>query len=246
MLSAGVPGYNTLGFLYLSIDILEVMPKLKLSIETIRKIKKLRETGHSLPEIKKLTGKANATIFKYTRKVEILHQYKEIWKIKRGGSKYRAYKKWQEARISAQALITPLNKKDKLLILSCLYWGEGSKRELNLINSDPALIKVFIVCLKEIGVTTDMLQITLRIFEDMDKVKVVNFWANFLSISKSQISNVNILKGKKAGKLKHGICRIRVRKSAPFFKLIMSMIDLIKFNFNAAVVQWIERGTPKL
>lgn len=40
------------------------------------------------------------------------------------------------------------------------------------------------------------------------------------------------------------MCRVRVAKGGSYFKLIMSMIDLIKSDFNAAVVQWIEQRSP--
>jgi hypothetical protein len=49
-----------------------------------------------------------------------------------------------------------------------------------------------------------------------------------LNLPVSQIRSVNILKGKKVGKLEYGMCRVRVTKGERHFKLIMSMIDLIK------------------
>ena len=130
------------------------------------------------------------------------------------------------------------------LILACLYWGEGNKRELNLINGDPNLIKVFIMCLESLGVMKDQMKFTLRIFEDMNKEEAVRYWAKVINISKIKITNVNVLSRKKKEKLVNGMCRVRVTKGAPYFKLIMSMINLIKLELDAAVVQRIERGVP--
>lgn len=67
-----------------------------------------------------------------------------------------------------------------------------------------------------------------------------------MEIPLHQISNINILKGKKEGKLKFGMCRIGVKKGGKYFKLIISMINLLKSNYKAAIVQWIEQDTPNV
>ena len=222
------------------------MPKQPLSKDYIEKIVQLRKTGHSLSEIQKVTARARTTIFKYIKNVQILPRYLSLWKQKRGGSKHKAFLAWEDSSKKVRELILPVGRKERLLILSSLYWGEGTKSELNLINSDPSLIKVFVTCLGDLGVKKDQLKITLRIFEDMDKRKVIRFWSSVIGVSPAKITNVNILKGKKVGKLEYGMCRVRVVKSASYFKLIMSMIDLIKSETNAAVVQRIEQDTPNV
>lgn len=181
-----------------------------------------------MPEIRKITKNSNGTIFKYIQGVSILSEYQELWKQKRGGSKFRSQKQWDESLLEAQSLILPLGRNSKLVILACLYWGVGNKRELNLINSDPTLIKTFVNCLIEIGVKKDMLKVTLRLYEDLNINNAIKYWADILEIKKEAISSVNILKGLKRGKLKYGMCRVRVAKSARYFKLIMSMISLLR------------------
>lgn len=188
----------------------------------------LRQTGHSLPEICKITSRGNATVFRYVNNIKVLPEYVEILKSKQGGSKNRAIKDWDNSAKRAEKFLNIINSRDKLLILAALYWGEGTKRELNIINSDPELLRVFVECLTEIGVTRDKLRVTLRIYEDMAEEEIRRYWAHVLSIPEDSIISVNVLKGKKDGKLKYGMCRIRVTKGAPHFKLIMSMVELIK------------------
>ncbi len=138
-----------------------------------------------------------------------------------------------------------MSREQRLLLLLGIYWGEGNKRELNLINSDPALIKTFLSCLYDMGMKKEELRITLRLYDGIDKEKSRRFWAKLLSIRIKDIRNINTIQGNKIGKLKYGMCRVRVAKSAPYFKLIMSLLSEIKERFNAAVVQRIEQGTPK-
>ncbi len=203
------------------------MPKL-VTKEIIKKIIELRNTGHSLSEIRNITGKPNSTVSKYIQGVNVLPAYKKILQIKQGGSKKRSEIAWAYAKKEANKIISNISKRDKIFLMLGLYWGEGTKRELNIINGDPDLIKAFIVCLKEIGVQGKDLRITLRIFEDMDSDKEVDFWAKYIGIPKEVINNVNILFGKKVGKLPHGMCRVRVAKAGKYFKLLMSMIDVFR------------------
>ena len=200
----------------------------RLNNVEIEYIIKLRQTGHSLPEIRKLTNRGNATIHRYIQEVAVLPKYIQILKDKQGGSKVRSFKKWQDSELNAKNLIGNIKNRDLLFILSCLYWGEGNKKELNLVNSDPDLIRIFIKCLEEIGIQKEDLRITLRVYSDLDKDVVRKYWANLLKIPLNQILNVNVLYGKKEGKLKYGMCRVRVTKSEYYFKLIMSLIKEIK------------------
>ncbi len=159
----------------------------------------------------------------------VLPEYYERWSSKRGGSKKIAEKNWEIARERADSLIKKIDPTDRLLILACLYWGEGTKKfDLSISNSDPELIRVFINCLKEIGIRNDRLRLNIRIYEDIDKVEAVNFWIKIVEVGKKQVTSVNVLKGKKVGKLKYGLCRLRVTKGSDSLKLILSLIDVIK------------------
>ena len=205
------------------------MPKLSLSLKEIAKIQNLRKTGHTLYEIKNLTNrKSNGTIWKYIQGVSILPRYQEIWKVKRGGSKARSTRDWKESQEKASKLIRHIGFTEKMVILSCLYWGEGNKTSLDLINSDPSMIKVIISCLKDLGIKNSELKISLRLFENINKQKAVSFWTHTLLLPKNTIQKIDVIKGNKIGKLKYGMCRLRVKKGGKYFKLIISMIDLIR------------------
>lgn len=204
------------------------MGKPSLLSSEIKKIRNLRETGHSLSEIKKIVNRGYGTIFRYIKDVPILPEYSEIWKLKRGGSKYKSIQEWQCSKDEASKIIGKFSFKEKMIVLSCLYWGEGNKRELGIINSDPYLIKVVLSCFRELGIKKDEIKLGLRLFSDIDKNKAVKFWSDFLHLPKENITSFEIIKGKKAGKLEYGMCRVRVKKSRKYFKLVMSMIDLIR------------------
>jgi hypothetical protein len=196
-----------------------------LPTKEVNLIKVLRANGNSLTQICRETGIGRATVYKYMKDVPIPESEQERLRFSR---KFNSLEEWEKASIQADSLTGLLTQKEKILVLASLYWGEGTKRKLNIINSDPELIRVVALCLKEIGVKDEMFRITLRIYEDIDKEEAINYWANVLKLPCSQIIGVNVLSGKKIGKLKYGMCRMRVTRGARYFKLIMSLIGSIK------------------
>jgi len=200
----------------------------KVTDKEIKQIVLLRQKGNSLPEIMKMTGKGSSTVFKYIQGVDILPEYVDVWRSKQGGSKRRARDEWAKAGEKALTLIKTLNAKERIIIAACLYWGEGAKKDLCLSNTDAGLIKVFVQCLKEIGIEKSNLRVTIRLYSDINRGEAIKYWAKVIGIPESQVLNVNVLPGKKEGKLKYGMCRIRVTKGGPYLKLIQSIIEVLK------------------
>jgi hypothetical protein len=196
--------------------------KPKTSEKDIAEIIRLRKSGLSLDGIHKIVPQGKTTIFTYIKDVKV------DFDLRGTGSKNKSDNEWKYTKSEAVNLLGDFSKQSKLLILASLYWGEGNKKELNLINSDPELVRVFISCLGEIGVNNNDVKISLRLFSDINKSEARIFWSNITGVSFDRVLVGEIIKGKKAGKLKFGMCRVRVRKSHYYFKLIMNMIDLLK------------------
>src|SRR3989338_4011029 len=199
-----------------------------VTFSDIKRIRILRETGHSLPEIRKIVGRSNSTVYGIIKDVAVDEPYASVLRAKQGGSKARSVNLWNNAAEDAEAKIGKILKRDRILILAALYWGEGNKTELDLINSDPQLVRVFITCLRDIGVRPDDLRVSLRLYEDIPRKKALLFWSQVVSVPVSQFGRIDVLAGKKEGKLQYGMCRVRVRKGGTHFKLLMSMIKSIK------------------
>jgi hypothetical protein len=204
------------------------MGKEPLTKKQIKRIVYLRKHGHSLPEIRRLTGHGKATIFKYIQEVSILPQFQDFWKNKRKSSVCRMLQEQKRAQGQAKKLIKKIGRKEKIIIAACFYWAEGSKGDFTLSNTDPFLIKTFVSCLGEIGIGKERLSINLRIYEDLDKEKACIFWSKLIGVPKKNIKYVDVLKGKKNGKLPYGMCRIRVIKGGYFLKLVTALRDVIK------------------
>ena len=195
----------------------------------ITEIIRLRKTGHSLNEIRRIVKRGNAVVWEHVKNVQVLPEFQQLLKDKQGASKRRARIAWEEAENKIQKISFDFNKQTRMLIATSLYWAEGTKdNELTLTNSDPALVKTFVRCLEDFGVPRKRLKISIRIYEDLNREKCLNFWADLIGITKNDIVGVDVLVGKKVGKLEYGMCRVRVTKGAPYFKMLKRSIELIK------------------
>lgn len=194
----------------------------KISPVKLHKMRNLRQKGFSLPEIAKKFHISNSTASRHVGSLlPILPKYKKMLSQKRGGSKVRKAVKEQKAFDEAQKLVKKLTFKEKLLFLSALYWAEGSKGDFGLSNTDPLLISTFVAGLRTLfHIEDDSLRVSIRIYEDLDKEKCLQFWSKIVKIPKEKFVNINILKGKKIGKLPYGMCRVRVRKAELLLKKV--------------------------
>lgn len=135
---------------------------------------------------------------------------------------------WQSARSKAGKLIGRLDTRERILVLAALYWGEGTKRELNLVNGDPELLRVFVECLLSLGVKREDLLFSLRLFEDIESSKARRYWVRVFRVTSDCIRIGERSTGKTKGRFQYGMCRIRVKKSARYFKLIIAVIESLK------------------
>jgi len=197
------------------------MGKPALNNDKVLKIKTLRSLGYSLPEISRELKIPKTTAFRYIENVQILPEFIKLWEIKRVGSRYRKILKEEQAFSNGQKIVGNLSAKEKMLFACALYWGEGSKKDFGLSNTDPELIKSFINILRNVfNVQNNKLRISIRIYEDLDRDRCLNFWSQIVGIEKEKFINVDVLRGKKKGKLEYGMCRVRVLKGGDLLKQI--------------------------
>lgn len=196
----------------------------RLTAEIKEEIKRLRSQGWSLPEIRRKFKIGAGTVLRHTEGVQILPEYWEIWRLKQGGSVHRKILAENEAYKKASKIIGSLNDKEREVILTSLYWGEGGKHDFNLTNTDPDLIRVFVKGLTEIyDIPVSKIRLSLRLYEDLDKNKCIDYWSQITGVPKENYRSINVLVGKKLGKLMYGMCRLRIEKGGDMLKYLKAL-----------------------
>ena len=159
---------------------------------------------------------------------------------------YLANKRKDEARKTAKAEIKSLSDNNLFLIGLALYWAEGYKRPkvkngrelpshpISLTNSDPALVRMFLVFLRKIcKVPEEKITADLRIFQYLNKNEVVKFWVKETGIPETRFGKTYLgisrsSMGKRPfNRLPFGVIQIRINDTNLFHK-IMGWIEGIK------------------
>lgn len=194
----------------------------------VKEMQLLRKMGFSMSEIQKKVGVGYGSVFRYIRNIQILPSFIEEWHSKKASSIKRKKIGEQHAKERVEKDIFHISDKEKLLLLTALYWGEGSKREMSLINSDSDLIRIYLKGVRDLlKITNDRIQINIRIFEDLDKNICLKYWSKITKIEINKFSKIELIKGRKKGKLSYGMCRVRIRKGGDMLKYIVALRNRI-------------------
>ncbi len=199
----------------------------KISAESKNLITELRVQGMSIPEITRATGYGKTTVQRYVKSIPLTDKARLLLREKQGGGKDRALGLRQNCLDAAESLLGSISRRDSFLLLVGLYWGEGTKRDFSIINSDPYLLITFLKCLKDFGISEERISLSLRIHSDISESAARSFWSKTLNLPKDSISRVEIIEGKKKGKLKFGMCRIRVRSGIRERLIVQQAISII-------------------
>lgn len=196
------------------------------SIEKIKELKKMRKRGFSIPELVEKFSIPKTTVWHHVHNIRILPKYLPILKAKRGGSTKRKQKNLEEARKKAQTLLQGHNR-DVVIAIAMLYWGEGSKKRCEFINSDEKIIESYLVVLREVfNVPENDIKPIMRIFSGMKREECLNHWSRVTKIPRYKFI-VRFNDGGTKGRTRYGMCRIVVRKGSNILKLIHSLIDQV-------------------
>lgn len=196
------------------------------SIAKIKELKKLRRRGYSINELVKKTSIPKTTVWHHIHNIQVLRKYIPILNAKRGGSAKRTENNWEKARVRAKELLRSPNR-ESLIAIAMLYWGEGSKKVCEFINSDGRMVNLYLTILRKVfGIAEDNLKITIRIFSGMERMTCLSYWSKITKMPQKKFV-VRFNDGGTKGRTAYGMCRITVKKGSNVLKLIHSLIEQI-------------------
>lgn len=210
----------------------------------------LRLGGKTYGEIRGLFGIPKSTLSNWFSTLELNNGARRILESKRKNgylkllefNKIRTLsikKENEDIRKNYESRIGTLNSRELMILGAGLYWGEGYKNfnpkkfsypYMCFGNSDPAMIKVFIVFLdKFLKITKDRIKCQIMIYPGINPQKAIQYWQNITQIPsknfRTQMAVSRASQGKRPSNLlPYGTLQLRVSKRQEFFK-IKGLID---------------------
>lgn len=136
-------------------------------------------------------------------------------------------------------------KREWLHTAGCmLYWAEGSKKRncVELTNSDPFMLKLFILFLKEVYKvkrTSIKIHVQVHLNNGLTKREIEIYWLKELNLPESSLRKTmlnkysNISKRKKVGKLPYGTCNVIVSSTEIAQKILGAIQEYGNFSRSA-------------
>lgn len=117
-----------------------------------------------------------------------------------------------------------------------LYWAEGSKdrNQLTFANSDVAMVRLFrrfLIDSLDLEIHRLRARINAYTETDADRGRIQDHWLGVLNIPASQLTKCQwnhyptSSSGSKRGKLRYGVCTVRVTRSTPIVQHIFGAIQ---------------------
>lgn len=207
----------------------------------------LRKRGESIGGIAKILGASKSTVSYWCRNIELSdRQIERLAKRREQGGhlgRLRAAEAKRSARISAtkaelelgRRAVGTLSRRDIFVLGAALYWGEGYKNgndECGLTNSDPDIIRAFIVWLREIhnvGSSDLILRVSINHTHTQRARTVEKYWSAATKIPLSQFTRTSFIKARSqkqyANPSAHfGTLRVKVRRATALRRRIMGSI----------------------
>jgi len=226
--------------------------------EEIEKAKELRKRGRSYNEIVSILDIPKSTLYSWLENVELSHEATNRInsRVRKGSLKGLLKKNKLQTRIAmersqniqheSKLKIGKISKRELALIGAALYWGEGYKKQIvlrgksrtyhpvSLSNSDPILIKFFLLFLRTcFDMDDSKIKISIHLYDGMDENQIIQHWQQITNLPKESFQKVyrgvsmSSKRTKKFNHLPYGTAQIRVSSTELFYK-IMGLIEGIQ------------------
>lgn len=195
------------------------------SVEKIKELKRLRGRGYSITELMARLSIPKTTVWHHIQGVKVLPKYISILESKkRSGSTRLKEANWEKAQTYACELLRGPHR-EFAIAMAMLYWGEGSKKRCEFVNSDGRIIQLYLLALRKVfNIPEKDIRPTMRIFSGMNRSKCLDYWSRITKIPPHKFI-IRLNDGSTRGRTEYGMCRIIISRGGNLLKLIKSLIN---------------------
>ena len=195
----------------------------------------MRQEGRSYREIREVVGVAKSTLSLWLRDIPLTDEQRVALALRcppaasRRARAIRASAAQRRQRVEREAReqISRLSESELFVAGVVAYWAEGTKNKpwrtgerLAFLNSDPAMIRLFLSWLRLLGVGSERLQYRVNIHESADVGGAEQFWAAVVGVRPEEFDRTTLKRHnpktvrRNIGEDYHGCLCVSVRRSA--------------------------------
>ncbi len=202
----------------------------------------LRLRGLSYSEIRLLIPVPKGTLSNWCRDIRLSDAQVEHLKNRTQGAaglprdtQWRRRLEVARLQLLARREVPRLLQEPLWIVGVSLYWAEGSKtpRCLEMTNADPSLLRLFIRWVDRYLTPSPEFVLVLHLHEGNDEMAARRYWTEAVGLQGPDFHKTFIKPrgtGHRKNTLPHGVCRVRLRRSADAFVITMAWIDWLSQN----------------
>jgi hypothetical protein len=199
--------------------------------------KDLRRLGLSYGEIMDLVPVKKSTLATWCRDVALSADQIAAIKERRGTTQGESVDTQWRRRLEVEQIRrtatgeTDLLQKDPFWLAGLvLYWGEGGKvrNSFELANSDPFALRLFINWVRRYHDPAAEFVLHINLHANNDEPAARHFWSQTLDLPEARFHKSFIKPegtGHRKNHLAHGVCRVKVLRSANMWQITMAWIQ---------------------
>jgi hypothetical protein len=204
--------------------------------------KALRRLGLTYGEIRELIPVPKGTLSYWCRGIRLSEQQVEAIR-ERTGPETRLgipvdtqWRRREEIdRIRAEARGFAVEHLDDPFFVAgvVLYWTEGSKtpNDLSISNADPAALRTFVIWVRRYLAPDAAFVFSMHLHEGNDEAVARTYWSHAVGLACAEFTKTFIKPkgtGHRKNQLKHGVCRVRVRRGGDAWHRVTAWINVVR------------------
>ena len=188
-------------------------------------LKQDRLNGYTVPKLMAKYSIPKTSIWHHIKDLRLSQQAKQVINSSRGGSAARAQVRWTSAQERAEELLRDFDEKNIwAVLLTALYWAEGTKSSFVFTNTDDSMIKIFLKLVRNyLKILDKDMDVLIRICRPMKPEQCRRHWSEITGISLSDI-RINYHDKHNKSTTTYGMCRITFRVGGNHLKLMHCLI----------------------
>lgn len=206
--------------------------------------RELREAGWTYPQIARELGVSKSSCSQWLRDMDhpepsLAGQARRTAAIRASAQRQQDLREQARQRFKAEVAATlgDVTSRDLVLALAVSYWCEGAKdkpwarrEQVQWMNSDPVLVRLFLEGLHLLGVTDDRIRFRLQIHESADEAEARAWWARQIGTEADRFARTTVKRHnpktvrKNTGSGYHGCLVVRVLQGRSLYQVLDGLV----------------------
>lgn len=187
-----------------------------------------RSQGFTVTQLIAKYSMPKTSVWHHIKDINLSDDVRRIITSSRGGSTMRAKNRWSRQEEIAKGIFENFDENTAWpVLLTALYWAEGTKSSFVFTNTDADMIRIFLKTIRtHLKIADTDVDVLIRVHHQSKISECRHYWSKVTGIAVRSIrTNVHDKYNKSVAT--YGMCRLTLRKGGNHLKLMHCLIRVL-------------------